>query len=105
MINTQKLAGTIHLLTSEAFNNIGDKGRSVLSEMDAGIDYASAAAASTSTASSTTSNKKKTMMIDPTLLKQAETILMKAIDDTTGIRSRKTDIELLQHIIVKEGES
>ena len=74
-------AGRIHLLASEYFEDIGDKARSVIAQIDAGIDYAS----------SSTADQSK-----------AKSILSNAIQRTTRVEGR--DISLLQRVIAKEGE-
>jgi hypothetical protein len=72
-------AATAHALASVAFDEIGDRARSVISLMDGGIDLAAA-----------------------DQVKEAESILRKAIKKTAGVEGR--DVALLQRVISKEGE-
>jgi tetratricopeptide (TPR) repeat protein len=81
-------AAQAHNLAAQAFDEIGDKARAVISYTDAGIDFAAAAAASKS-------NNKE-------LVEQAESVLRKAMIQTKGVKSN--DIPLLQRVIAKEGE-
>jgi phage gp37-like protein len=81
-------ATRVHVMASQAFEDIGDKARSVLSLLDAGIDMAAATASTTAT-SITTSDT-----ID---------LLTKAIDRTIKVESR--DVNLLQRLLAKEGEA
>jgi hypothetical protein len=73
-------AQSIHQLASDYFDDIGDRARSVISALDAGIDAAS----------STTKPE------------QAIPILKEAIARTKTVEGR--DIPLLQRVIAKEGE-
>mmetsp|Transcript_20498 Transcript_20498/g.30190 ORF Transcript_20498/g.30190 Transcript_20498/m.30190 type:complete len:445 (+) Transcript_20498:79-1413(+) len=82
-----KGAAESHVLASIAFAEVGDKPRSVISNLDAGIDLA-AVAASTGDAND---------------VKEARTLLEKAIASTVAVEGR--DVELLQRIIAKEGEA
>jgi hypothetical protein len=75
-----KDAAKIHSLASAAFNDIGDKAHSVISEMDAGIDLAATD--------------------DYAAARQ---VLTEAIKKTTSVEGR--DVELLQRVIAKEGEA
>jgi hypothetical protein len=68
-------------MAANAFEEIADKGRSVISLIDAGIDLAAAADSRSA---------------------EAKDILQKATGQTKGIESR--DVQLLQRIIAKEGE-
>ena len=68
-----------HALAAQAFAEIGDKARSVISLLDAGIDAAAA-----------------------NNVQDANAILTKAIPQTKGVESR--DVALLQRVIAKEGE-
>lgn len=70
----------VHTLASDSFADIGDKPRSIISLLDAGIDLA---------AGGKTEAAKK--------------LLSSAIDQTTRAESR--DVELLQRVIAKEGEA
>ncbi|GKZ00911.1 hypothetical protein MPSEU_001042600 [Mayamaea pseudoterrestris] len=74
-----KEAATAHLLASQAFDEVGDKARSVMSLIDAGVDLAAAE------------------QID-----EAESLLEKAVQKTKGVEGR--DTALLQRVIAKEGE-
>ena len=80
-------ASETHTLAALAFRDIGDRARSVVSELDAGIDLAAAAGGS--------GDKN---------YRDAKELLEKAIPKTTGITSG-TDVELLQRVIAKEGEA
>ncbi len=75
----QKAAET-HTLASLAFKDIGDRARSVISMLDAGIDLAAT---------------------DD--VKEATKVLESAIKSTTSVEGR--DVELLQRVIAKEGEA
>lgn len=74
-------------IASTAFREIGDQSRSVISALDAAIQYA--ASVSDDKASSEASN--------------AERLLKTAIASTKGVESR--DVSLLQRVIIKEGEA
>jgi tetratricopeptide (TPR) repeat protein len=76
-------AQAVHTLAANYFDDIGDRARSVISRLDAGID----AAAGSSDAKSTTA---------------AKTLLVEAIASTKTVEGR--DIPLLQRVIAKEGE-
>jgi len=71
----------VHTLASEYFDDIGDRARSVMSFLDAGIDAAS------------TKDKLET----------AKTMLKEGIQKTKTVEGR--DIPLLQRVIAKEGEA
>lgn len=75
-------AATIQTQTSTYFDEIGDRARSVISQIDAGIALASAPGEEE--------------------VSRAEDLLRTAIQSTVGVQSR--DVELLQHVITKEGE-
>jgi tetratricopeptide (TPR) repeat protein len=75
-----------HRLASEYFDDIGDRGRSVISALDAGIDAAAMRTTSSSSSSSDT----------------AIVVLKNAIARTKTVEAR--DIPLLQRVIAKEGE-
>lgn len=70
----------IHQLSADVFDDIGDRARSVISTLDAGIDAAS------------TKDQLET----------AKTMLKDAIQKTKTVEGR--DIPLLQRVIAKEGE-
>ena len=70
----------VHTLAADSFAEIGDKARSVISSLDAGIDLAAAG---------------KT--------EQAKEVLNNAVSGTTKAEAR--DVELLQRVIAKEGEA
>ena len=70
----------VHTLAADSFADIGDKSRSIISSLDAGIDLAAAG---------------KT--------EAAKKVLNEAISSTTKAESR--DVELLQRVIAKEGEA
>jgi len=76
-------ASETHTLAAFSFKDIGDPARSIVAELDAGIDLAAAGDGN---------------------YKDAKEILEKAIPKTTGITSG-TDVELLQRVIAKEGEA
>ena len=80
-------ASEVHTLAALSFKDIGDRARSVIAELDAGIDLAAAAAAG-----------------DDANYKDAKELLERAIPKTTGITTG-TDVELLQRVIAKEGEA
>ena len=86
-------ASETHTLAALAFKDIGDRARSIISELDAGIDLA--AAVGTGTGSTNGSDKN---------YGDAKELLEKAIPKTTGVTSG-TDVELLQRVIAKEGEA
>ena len=79
-------AAKIHQMTSEFFDDIGDRPHSIISGLDAGIDLAAAATSSG----------------DAAVVKKATTVLKNAIDRTTTAEGR--DVKLLQRVITKEGE-
>ena len=72
-------AARVHTLAADNFDDIGDRARSVISELDAGIDLAA-----------TGENDK------------AAALLKNAIQRTKTVEGR--DIPLLQRVIAKEGE-
>jgi tetratricopeptide (TPR) repeat protein len=74
-----KEASVAHSLASNAFDEVADKARSVMSLIDAGIDLAAADEVS-----------------------EAESLLEKAVLKTKGVEGR--DVRLLQRVIAKEGE-
>mmetsp|Transcript_22159 Transcript_22159/g.61679 ORF Transcript_22159/g.61679 Transcript_22159/m.61679 type:complete len:282 (-) Transcript_22159:35-880(-) len=73
-------AARVHIMASDFFDDIGDRARSVISMLDAGIDLAS------------TQDTER-----------AKNVLQKAIARTTSVEGR--DIKLLQRVIAKEGEA
>lgn len=73
-------AVNIHRLASEAFDDVGDKTHSIISQMDEGIDLASLGKS-----------------------KQAEEVITGAIKNMKKVEGG--DVELLQRLIAKEGES
>jgi len=75
-----KGASESHTIASRAFREIGDRPRSVISALDAGIDLAAS-----------------------DNLEKAKTSLEKAIKSTTSAEGN--DIELLQRVVAKEGEA
>ena len=75
-----KKAADTHILASLSFKDIGDRARSVISKLDAGIDLAA-------------TND----------VKEARTILEEAIKSTTSVEG--SDVQLLQRVIAKEGEA
>lgn len=77
-------AQSIHLLAADYFEDIGDKARSVISRIDAGIDAA---------AGSGTDSKK---------IGTAKVLLNEAVTSTKTVEGR--DVALLQRVIAKEGE-
>lgn len=72
-------ASKVHAMASVAFDEIGDKSRSAISLIDAGIDLAGAGQ-----------------------IEKATALLSKAVSQTKGIEAR--DVGLLQRVIAKEGE-
>lgn len=80
--NQWQRASYAHSLASNAFDEIGDKARSIISLLDVGIDLAA-------------TDKQENM-------DEAKTILRKAIAKTKGVEGR--DVALLQKVIAKEGE-
>jgi hypothetical protein len=76
-------AALAHILAAVSFDATGDKGRAVVSQLDAGIDLASGA----------TDDKSK---------QEAISVLKKAIAQTKGVEAR--DVTLLQRVIAKESE-
>lgn len=91
--NIAQQAATAHALASAAFDEIGDRARSVIALTDAGIDLAAAASTTTTTTGGTGGDQA---------VKEAEAILRKAIKKTAGVEGR--DVALLQRVIIKEGE-
>lgn len=83
----------IHQVASQYFDDIGDRARSVISLLDAGIDAAALAA--------TFGPNNKKEAAKNTLI-MAEEMLQNAIGKTTTVEGR--DISLLQRVVSKEGE-
>jgi hypothetical protein len=79
-------AKVMHLLTSDFFDSISDRSRSVISLLDAGIDAACQEIVSGKVSESD----------------DAKSILKKAVQYTTTAESR--DVALLQRVVAKEGE-
>ena len=77
-------AKAVHLLTSDLFDAISDRPRSVISLLDAGVDAACVEASSSKDA-------------------DAKALLKKAIANTKTAESR--DVALLQRVVAKEGEA
>jgi hypothetical protein len=77
-------AKSIHVLTSDLFDVISDRPRSVISLLDAGIDAACAEASSSKDSG-------------------AKALLKKGVGYTTTAESR--DVALLQRVVAKEGEA
>jgi hypothetical protein len=71
-----------HTLASNYFDEIGDRARSVIAQIDAGIDAASSSSANT--------------------VESSKSLLQAAIPRTKTVEAR--DIPLLQRVIAKEGE-
>jgi hypothetical protein len=80
--NDYLMAANLQTQTSTYFDEIGDRARSVISQIDAGIALAAASGEDQ--------------------VSRAEDILRTAIQRTVGVQSR--DVQLLQHVITKEGE-
>jgi tetratricopeptide (TPR) repeat protein len=76
-------AALAHSLAAVSFDATGDKGRAVVSQLDAGIDLAS-------------------MVTDGKSKDEAVSVLQKAIQQTKGVEAR--DVTLLQRVIAKESE-
>ena len=72
-------AATVHALAADAFDQIGDRPRFVISQIDYGIDLAA-------------SNQNE----------KAEEVLKDIIPKTTGVEAK--DVALLQRVVAKEGE-
>ncbi|GAX28843.1 hypothetical protein FisN_20Lh139 [Fistulifera solaris] len=72
-------AATVHALSADAFEQIGDRPHFLISQIDYGIDLAA-------------SNQNE----------KAEQVLKDIIPKTTGVEAR--DVALLQRVIAKEGE-
>jgi hypothetical protein len=83
-------AKEIHEMASQYFDDIGDRARSVISLLDAGIDAAAVVAASP--------NKKE----EARNAIMAEELLQISISKTTNVEAR--DVGLLQRVVAKEGE-
>ena len=84
-----------HILASEAFKEIGDRARSTISKLDAGIDLAGIVDSSSSNSNSNSNSNSK---FDETVK-----LLKEGIKSTTLVEGR--DVELLQRVIAKEGEA
>ena len=82
-------AAEIHRLAANAFEEIGDKPRSVISALDRGIDLAAGLD------DSTDAKGKKLAMVQKTL--------EDAITSDVNVEGR--DVELLQRVVAKEGEA
>lgn len=83
LVGNNKGAYDAHLLASDYFDDIADKARSVISQLDAGIDMASV-----------------TTPDAPAVAKDTIKTALKRIKTIEG-----RDIPLLQRVIAKEGES
>lgn len=81
LVGDYERATSIHTLASDYFEDIGDRARSVISALDAGIDAAS-------------SSSKPELAVP---------MLKEAISRTKTVEGR--DIPLLQRVIAKEGEA
>lgn len=79
-----------HILASEAFKEIGDRARSTISKLDAGIDLAGIADIDSGSGSGK-------------YFDEAVLLLKEGIKSTTLVEGR--DVELLQRVIAKEGEA
>jgi tetratricopeptide (TPR) repeat protein len=84
-------AAEVHHLAAKAFEDIGDKPRSVISALDQGIDLASGLGDSTDSKD----NGAK--------LAKAKKILEEAITSDVNVEGR--DVQLLQRVVAKEGEA
>lgn len=84
------MAAEIHRLSMNAFDDIGDKPRSVICDLDRGIDLASGLEGSSS-------------KVDSKQLSIARKILEDAIESDVNVEGR--DVELLQRLVAKEGEA
>lgn len=82
-------AKVIHILTSDLFDSISDRSRSVISLLDAGIDTACQEIVSGKISDNDNDDS-------------AKSILKKAVQYTTTAESR--DVGLLQRVVAKEGE-
>ena len=82
-----EMAAEIHRLASNAFDEIGDKPRSIICDLDRGIDMASGLG-------DKTDNKKLALVIKT---------LEEAIESDVNVEGR--DVELLQRLVAKEGEA
>lgn len=80
--NDYVMAATLKQQASTYFEEIGDRARSVISQIDAGIALAAAPGEQE--------------------VSRAEDILRNAIQSTVGVQSR--DVRLLQQVVTKEGE-
>jgi len=84
------MAAEIHQLSMVAFDDIGDKPRSVICDLDRGIDLASGLGGSSS-------------KVDSKQLSIVRKILEDAIESDVNVEGR--DVELLQRLVAKEGEA
>ncbi|KAL3810743.1 hypothetical protein ACHAXA_008556 [Cyclostephanos tholiformis] len=84
-------ASEIHDLAARAFDEIGDRPRSVICALDRGLDLASAAAA------------RKRDDDGGRRLETTRKILEDAISSTVDVKGR--DVGLLQRLVAKEGEA
>jgi hypothetical protein len=84
-------AAEVHILASSAFKGIGDRARSVISKLDAGIDLAASVAED--------GNKDAAVQ----KMQEARKILEEGIKSTISVEGK--DVELLQRVIAKEGEA
>ncbi|KAL7492866.1 hypothetical protein ACHAWT_006851 [Skeletonema menzelii] len=84
-------AAEVHRLAAKAFEEIGDKPRSVISALDQGVDLASGLG---------DSNDSKD---NGAKLAKATKILEDAITSDVNVEGR--DVELLQRVVAKEGEA
>jgi hypothetical protein len=96
-------AAEIHGLAASAFDDIGDRPRSVICSLDRGLDMASgmdddAVMVGGSKGSKGDEKKKKPVAVEAT-----RKILEDAISSTVDVGGR--DVELLQRVVAKEGEA
>ena len=85
------MAAEIHQLSMVAFDDIGDKPRSVICGLDRGIDLANGLGGSGSS------------KVDSKQLSIVRKILEDAIESDVNVEGR--DVELLQRLVAKEGEA
>jgi hypothetical protein len=91
LVGNYDQAQAIHILASDYFDEIGDRARSVISLMDAGIDVAAASGGGST-------NDQKQQQLDT-----AKPLFKTAFQRIKTIEGR--DIPLLQRVISKEGEA
>jgi len=97
-----------HMLAARSFKYVGDSARSIISEIDAGIDRAAEVTSAVSSSSRSVPRTTSAIMTTATppipsvSVESVKSSLGIAIERTTGVEGR--DVDLLGRVIGKEGE-